>query len=395
MVKSAPPTGDITAPTIPLDLIATAFSSSQINLSWTASTDNVGVTGYRIFRSGTQIGTSVGTSFSNTGLSASTPYSYTVAAYDAAGMASAESASASAATPAGTPPSCPTPANPNIYVAAADFSGAQGCRQWSYRDSSGANLAYDAANSRWQGSETYLRIYSGGGHPGNGSDAVRRWTASAAGSIRITGGISDGDGAGGDGVTVSIKKGASSLYQQTIANANATGYSYDVTTSVAAGDTIDFIINKIANNSNDSTNFNPTITFTPTQPPALLPPTILSPANGAGIADSSNKVTVSWASAAGATGYAVRMSDNEDSVIRDSRNTSGCAYVCIDSYPGTQITMDVRSGHTYTFWIHSRVGSGAYPGPSWSASNAINFTYTYAAPPDAMPPAKPMNLRMQ
>jgi len=91
---------DTTAPSVPTGLTAAAVSSSQINLSWTASTDNVGVSGYRVFRGGTQIATTSTTSFANTGLSASTTYSYTVAAYDAAGNLSAQSSSASATTPA-------------------------------------------------------------------------------------------------------------------------------------------------------------------------------------------------------------------------------------------------------------------------------------------------------
>jgi chitodextrinase len=92
--------GDITAPTVPASLSATAVSSTQINLSWTASTDNVGVTGYRVYRGGTQIATTTGTSYSNTGLTPSTTYSYTVAAYDAAGNISAQSAVARATTSA-------------------------------------------------------------------------------------------------------------------------------------------------------------------------------------------------------------------------------------------------------------------------------------------------------
>ncbi len=91
-------TADTSAPSVPTGLSAQAASSSQINLSWTASTDNVGVTGYKILRAGTQIATTAGTSYSSTGLSASTAYSYTVAAYDAAGNTSAPSAAASATT---------------------------------------------------------------------------------------------------------------------------------------------------------------------------------------------------------------------------------------------------------------------------------------------------------
>jgi hypothetical protein len=89
---------DTTPPTVPTGLTATAVSSSQINLSWTASTDNVGVTGYDVYRGGTQVGTSPTASYSDTGLAASTSYTYTVAAYDAAGNTSAQSTSASATT---------------------------------------------------------------------------------------------------------------------------------------------------------------------------------------------------------------------------------------------------------------------------------------------------------
>src|SRR5437879_7036730 len=99
---------DTTPPSVPTGLTASAVSSSQINLSWTASSDNVGVSGYRVYRGGTQIATTSATSFANTGLAPSTTYTYTVAAYDAAGNLSAQSSSASATTPAPpdtTPPS--------------------------------------------------------------------------------------------------------------------------------------------------------------------------------------------------------------------------------------------------------------------------------------------------
>ncbi|MDE2312094.1 MAG: hypothetical protein KGJ93_03350 [Patescibacteria group bacterium] len=87
-----PPASDTTAPSVPANLAAIAVSSSAVNLSWTASTDNVGVTGYRVYRNGIQIGTTANTSYNDTGLTASTQYSYTVSAYDAAGNASAQSA---------------------------------------------------------------------------------------------------------------------------------------------------------------------------------------------------------------------------------------------------------------------------------------------------------------
>jgi chitodextrinase len=89
---------DTTPPSTPMGLKAAAASSSQINLSWTASTDNVAVAGYRIYRNGALIATTRSTYYSNTGLSASTSYTYTITAYDAANNASSVSAPASATT---------------------------------------------------------------------------------------------------------------------------------------------------------------------------------------------------------------------------------------------------------------------------------------------------------
>lgn len=92
---------DTTPPTTPSKLVATAVSSSQINLAWAGSTDTVGVSGYYIFRNGSNVGAATSTvSFQDTGLVPSTTYSYTVAAYDAAGNISARSKAASATTSA-------------------------------------------------------------------------------------------------------------------------------------------------------------------------------------------------------------------------------------------------------------------------------------------------------
>ncbi|MBI3627574.1 MAG: fibronectin type III domain-containing protein [Candidatus Sungbacteria bacterium] len=108
-------TSDTTSPSVPTNLSASAVSTSQINLSWLNSTDNVGVSGYKIYRSGAQIATAVASTsatataaYSDTGLQASTAYTYAVAAYDATGNNSAQSASASATTQS-PPPAYNTP----------------------------------------------------------------------------------------------------------------------------------------------------------------------------------------------------------------------------------------------------------------------------------------------
>jgi acid phosphatase type 7 len=102
-------TSDITSPTTPTNLVANPVAPNQVNLTWTASTDNVGVIGYQVFRDNVQIATAPTASFSDTGVQPQTTHSYKVVAFDAGGNFSAASNIASATTPADTaPPSTPT-----------------------------------------------------------------------------------------------------------------------------------------------------------------------------------------------------------------------------------------------------------------------------------------------
>ncbi len=111
-----PPSVDTAAPSVPASPSATATAFNRVTLTWTASSDNVGVTAYRIYRDSTLVGVVAGsvTSFADVTTTGSTTYSYTVAAVDAAGNASAQSSAAGATTPSGTPgtdttaPSTPT-----------------------------------------------------------------------------------------------------------------------------------------------------------------------------------------------------------------------------------------------------------------------------------------------
>ncbi|MFA6417234.1 MAG: fibronectin type III domain-containing protein [Patescibacteria group bacterium] len=91
-------TSDTTLPSAPGDLLASTVSPSRINLSWSVASDNVGVTGYNIYRDNALIATSSVNSFANIGLSASTSYTFYVKSYDAAGNISAQSNVASATT---------------------------------------------------------------------------------------------------------------------------------------------------------------------------------------------------------------------------------------------------------------------------------------------------------
>ncbi|MET7419770.1 fibronectin type III domain-containing protein [Dactylosporangium sp. NPDC005555] len=99
---------DTTPPQTPGGLAVTATGTTTAGLSWTGSTDNVGVSGYDVLRDGVQIATVTGTSFGDVGLTPGTEYTYRVVAKDAAGNASPPSTPVIATTVADTsPPTSP------------------------------------------------------------------------------------------------------------------------------------------------------------------------------------------------------------------------------------------------------------------------------------------------
>jgi chitodextrinase len=106
---TTPAATDAQPPSAPTGLSASAVSSARIDLSWSAATDNVAVTGYRVERcqgagcsTFAEISQPSGTTFSDTGRSPSTSYSYRVRAMDAAGNLGPYSSTATATTPAAT-----------------------------------------------------------------------------------------------------------------------------------------------------------------------------------------------------------------------------------------------------------------------------------------------------
>jgi chitodextrinase len=100
---------DTTAPTVPSGLVASGTTVNSTTLAWTASSDNVGVTRYDIYQGATKIGSSATNSYTATGLTPSTAYSFKVQAFDAAGNSSAQSTALAVTTLADTTaPSAPT-----------------------------------------------------------------------------------------------------------------------------------------------------------------------------------------------------------------------------------------------------------------------------------------------
>jgi chitodextrinase len=101
-VKAPSVTADTIRPSSPANLTATAPASAKVSLSWSIATDNVAVTGYKIYRDGVGVGYSTTPSFTDTAVVEGATYNYLVQAYDAAGNFSVASNMATIKTPLAT-----------------------------------------------------------------------------------------------------------------------------------------------------------------------------------------------------------------------------------------------------------------------------------------------------
>lgn len=106
-------TKDIQAPTAPTNLSVSSVTDTAVSLNWSASSDNVGVTRYDIYRGSSKVGSSTTTSYTDTGLTQVTSYSYVVKAVDKAGNTSKDSNTVTATTEAAQVPTIP-PQDPQV-----------------------------------------------------------------------------------------------------------------------------------------------------------------------------------------------------------------------------------------------------------------------------------------
>jgi len=159
---------DTQAPSVPGNLAVSGKTSSSISLTWSASTDNVGVTGYDVYRGGVLAGSASAASFTDTGLSANTAYSYTVRARDAAGNVSGPSSSVSATTNAsggGTSTSYEAEAANNTLTGAAAVSAstsASGGAKVGYVGNNDGTLQFNGINVSAAGTYTMTISYLSG-----------------------------------------------------------------------------------------------------------------------------------------------------------------------------------------------------------------------------------------
>jgi PKD repeat protein len=232
---TTPAGADITPPSAPSGVTATASGSSSINLSWTASTDNVGVTGYRVERctgancaTFAQIATPAGTTFSNTGLAGSTSYSYRVRAVDAAGNLSAYSgvASATTAAPAVAAPTANFTATPVSGTAplAVNFtstsSGTIDTYGWDFGDGTTSTVANPSKVYSAPGTYTVVLTVTG---PGGSNTTTKGNLITVSPTPTVAGGLLSGTVASGTG-TIDLTAAGTSDWVQWPTNARkATG----------------------------------------------------------------------------------------------------------------------------------------------------------------------------
>jgi hypothetical protein len=163
--------------------------------------------------------------------------------------------------PAPQPAQTPVCALEASYASTDDFSDVQDRECWTYVDSSGARMAFDNMHARWRTEpDQGAYLWRTGAHPGSTVDAVRRFTAPVDGTLTVSGSFADADTGGGDGVLVSIRHQAATVFSRDLPNGGSTPFS--ATLTVSRGDVVDFVVHRKANPFWDSTAFTASLGFT-------------------------------------------------------------------------------------------------------------------------------------
>lgn len=158
---------DTQAPSNPSGLIASGTTQNSVNLGWSASTDNVAVTGYAVFNGTTQIATTTSTNYSVTGLTAGTSYTFYVKAFDAAGNTSANSNAANiTTTPDGNSGGSTTELIISEYIEGSSYNKAIEIANFT---GTSVNLSSYSLRKATNGSNSWSGTYNLSGQLANGS----------------------------------------------------------------------------------------------------------------------------------------------------------------------------------------------------------------------------------
>jgi fibronectin type 3 domain-containing protein len=402
---------DTTPPSAPGALTSSAFSSTQINLSWNAAADNVGVTGYQVERcaganctSFAQIATQSGTSFNDTGLTASTSYSYRVRAIDAAGNPSVFSNTTSSTTPDTTPPSAPGALTSSAisdtqidlsWGAATDDVGVTGYRVERCRGASCTSfeqIATSISPSFSDTGRTASTSYSyrvlavdAAGNPGpysNISSATTPDTTPPSAPGTLTSSAASGteinlswsaavDNVGVTGYLVERCSGADCTTFTQIATPTGTTYN---DTGLTAATSYSYRIRAVDAATNLGA-FSNISSATTQEPPDTTPPS--APGTLTASAASDTEIDLSWSAATddvGVTGYRVERCSG-----------GGCAtFLQVATATGTTYNdTSLTAATSYSYRVRA-VDAAGNPGPSSNVSSATTPDTTPPSPPGAL-----------
>ena len=191
--------GDTQPPSVPAGVTGHAISGSEIDLSWSASTDNVSVTGYNIYRDGKLAGTSTTASYKDTGLRSATTHLYSVSAHDAAGNVSAQSSTVSVTTSSSSGPSVPAGLAGHAvsgseidlsWTASTDGAGVKGYRIYRNGNMAGTSTVVSYRDKGLTGATAYqysVSAYDAAGNVSAHSSTVSVTTSSSSGPSVPTG----------------------------------------------------------------------------------------------------------------------------------------------------------------------------------------------------------------
>ncbi len=357
---------DTQPPTAPSALTATASSANQVNLSWTAATDNVGVTAHDVYRDGALLA-SIGnvTSYTDSSVSATTTYTYAVKARDAAGNASPASNGATVTTPA-PPPTLTFSATDDTYVQQASPTTTAGSATTLQVDNSPVKQILIKFNvsglSGKQVTSAKLRLYDSDPSPAGGDfyqTADSSWTQATA---------------NWNNAPSTVGNRVASLGSVTA----STWYEVDLSSIVTGDGVISLRVTSNSSNGANYTSSNGTAAFrpqlvvtydasTPTPPPA---PTGLSATSG------NAQVSLSWTASSGATSYNVRRS-----------TTNGGPYTTVSTPGAVTTTSYTDSGLTNAttyYYVVTAVNSAGESGNSNEASAQPAAAPTKPDPPTGL-----------